>query len=103
MMSSSIKTSDKSHDGCEKTNQHNPENPIPPWKQRMVRKCSIPEQLETLRQNGLHKFGSAASSYRRPLFPRPKSKINDDIVEDYHPWSCKRHCSLPHIASNIAW
>ena len=100
-MISCIKPTVKNHDWFEEAKQQHQEART--WKQRMVRKCSIPEQLETLRQNGLHKFGSAASSYRRPLFPRPKSKINDDIVEDYHPWSCKRHCSLPHIASNIAW
>jgi hypothetical protein len=78
------------------------EPPISSFNRRVFRKCSIPEQIETLRQNGLHKFGSAAS-YRRPLFPRFKHKMSDDIIDDYHPWSCKRHCSLPLLASSIAW
>lgn len=97
-MDSHEDVTDEKHGLCE---EHE-EPPTSAFNRRVSRKCSIPEQIETLRQNGLHKFGSAAS-YRRPLFPRLKHKLSDDIINDDHPWSCKRHCSLPFLASSIAW
>ena len=86
------------HDLCKGMEQkQHQELPPSPWKRRVFHKCSISEQIETLRQNGLHKFGSA-SSYKRPLFPGTKYSS-----DDHHPWSCKRHCSLQYLLSNIAW
>ena len=102
-MNSPQEATDETHGLCEEMNQNNnKEPPISACNRRVFRKCSIPEQIETLRQNGLQKFGSAAS-YRRPLFPRTKHTMSDDIIDDYHPWSSKRLCSLPYLASSIAW
>jgi hypothetical protein len=100
-MNSLKEATDETYGVFEEKNQHQ-EPPISAYNRRVFRKCSITEQIETLRQNGLHKLGSAAS-YRQPLFLRTKHKMNDDIIDDYHPWSCKRHCSVPHLASSIAW
>jgi hypothetical protein len=63
-MNSLKEATDETYGVCEEKNQHQ-EPPISACNRRVFSKCSITEQKETLRQNGLHKLGSAAS-YRQP-------------------------------------